>query len=125
MMSTFSVDRWDALVSFLEDDVARMSDSDLVTLPDATERVRALRRLLTAKLQGSVGTDPNRTPMRIPSDALGRRNLLRRVLARKTRDLGTASMSFQDPERLSDSDVDSLLRDLLQNDGLEDEETPT
>src|SRR5258706_11132234 len=117
MRNKSSVDRWDALVSYLEDDIARMSDSELLSLPDAPERLRALRRRLTATLQGSEGTDAVRTPIHVPSDAVGRRNLLRRIMARRARDLSAPAMSFPDPDPVSDSDVDSLLRDLFQDDG--------
>jgi riboflavin biosynthesis pyrimidine reductase len=114
------MERWDTLVSSLEEDIAAMADSSVLQEPDALERARALRLRVAAILKGSGTVRDDRPAALIPRESTARRQLLRRVMARRSADPSIASVAFQEPDRLTDSEVDALLRDLLHDDDLDE-----
>lgn len=106
-----SLQCWDRMTAALEDNVSHLSEPELLGEPQSAERVAALRQIIGAALQGREGA---RSPqVRLPADPRARRELLRRTLRRRPAVPGYISMSFSSPDSMSDSDVDSALRELL------------
>lgn len=106
-----SLQCWDRMTAALEDDVSRLSESELLGEPQSAERVAALRQIIGTALQGR-GRAPS-PQVRLPADPRARRELLRRTLRRRPAVPGGISMSFSSPDSMSDSDIDSALRELL------------
>ena len=107
--------RWDRLVTALENEVSRMSDDDILSLPASTQRAQSFRTIIDSALKkaGSTGIERGDAP-HIPNEASARRELLRSMLSRRAVAPHSASASFSSADEMSDGEVEEMLLKLLR-----------